>query len=329
MNSGCFRCDSPAAKDGGSLPAECREHIRRLAADAGAVACGFATAEAVDAEAAGRYDSWLAQGNHAGMAYMENHADLRRDPRSLLEGARTVMVMAFPYAQPLRHPLVADYALGDDYHDVLRAAASAVADEMCRLHGGQTRVCVDTAPLRERYWAVRAGLGFIGLNNQLIVPGYGSKLFLAEILWTVALPPDAPSTATCLRCGACLRACPGGALRPDGSALDARRCLSYLTIEHRGDFPDPAFPDLHGRRIYGCDICQDVCPHNSPEALAAAAGATLPQFGLRPDIAALRSAADIAALSPESFAKVFRRSAVKRAKLAGLLRNAAAALKKP
>ena len=191
-------------------------------------------------------------------------------------------------------------------------------------HGGETRVCVDTAPLRERHWAVRAGLGFTGLNNQLIIPGFGSKIFLTEILWTVGVPPDAPCTASCLRCGACLRACPGKALDADGSALDARRCLSYLTIEHRGDFPDGAPRPAAGQRIYGCDICADVCPYNSPEALAAATAATLPEFAMRPAVESLKSTADIAALTPDSFAAIFRGSAVRRARLAGLHRNAGA-----
>jgi len=326
MSSTHCRCSSTAPD--GTLTEAGREEVRHLAGEAGAVACGFAVAAETDADADARYDAWTASGSHAGMTYMERNTALRRDPRTLLDGARTVMVMAFSYAPSHRHPLFSDYALGDDYHDVLRSAAEAVAGEMRARHGGDTRICVDTAPLRERYWAVRAGLGFIGLNNQLIIPGFGSKVFLTEILWTVGVPPDAPCEASCLRCGACVRACPGRALHPDGAALDARRCLSYLTIEHRGDFPDGIVPDLHGRRIYGCDICQDVCPHNDPGTLAAAAAATLPQFAMRPAIDALRTPDDVAALTAETFATTFRGSAVKRAKLAGLLRNAAA-IKKP
>lgn len=317
MNSMPCPC-SPA------LPDSCREELRALAIEAGAVACGFAEADTLPAEATARYDRWIAAGRHASMTYMERHADLRRDPRTLLEGARTVMVMAFSYAARQRHPLFADYALGADYHDALRARADSIAATMRTRHGGETRVCVDTAPLRERHWAVRAGLGFTGLNNQLIIPGFGSKIFLTEILWTVGVTPDAPCTASCLRCGACLRACPGKALDADGSALDARRCLSYLTIEHRGDFPDDAPRPAAGQRIYGCDICADVCPYNSPEALAAATAATLPEFAMRPAVEALKSTADISALTPDSFTAIFRGSAVRRARLAGLHRNAGA-----
>lgn len=175
------------------LTDSCREELRALALEAGAVACGFAEADTLPAEATARYDRWIDAGRHAGMAYMERHADLRRDPRTLLEGARTVMVMAFSYAARQRHPLFADYALGTDYHDALRARADSITAAMRSRHGGETRVCVDTAPLRERHWAVRAGLGFTGLNNQLIIPGFGSKIFLTEILWTVGVPPDAPA----------------------------------------------------------------------------------------------------------------------------------------
>ncbi|MBD5233225.1 MAG: tRNA epoxyqueuosine(34) reductase QueG [Bacteroidales bacterium] len=294
-----------------------KEHVRTLCRQAGAAACGFARVAPVPEDQRALYRQWLRQNRHADMEYMERYTDVRDNPALLLDGARTIISLAFPYTAPgvKRSPLFADYALGDDYHDVLRKRLTPVADALEAIYPG-TRICIDTAPLRERYWATRAGIGYIGLNNQLIVPGIGSAVFLAEILWTAALPPDTPLTSTnCSRCGACLRACPGTALNHDGSALDARRCLSYLTIENRGALTTP----LRGR-IYGCDICRDVCPEAHPTLPVE----ILPEFTPRPTLLTLR-VADITAMTQETFSLTFRRSAIKRAKLAGLLRNAQAA----
>lgn len=161
---------------------------------------------------------------------------------------------------------------------------------------------------------MQAGLGFIGLNNLLIVPGAGSKVFLAEIFWTVGVEPSAPCSRTaCEGCGACVRACPGGALDGYGG-LDARRCLSYLTIEHRGELP--AELDLRHRRIYGCDVCQDACPHNKlPNA------GTIEEFMPSERLMEL-GLDDVATMTPSAFRSLFRSSAVRRARLEGLRRNA-------
>lgn len=301
-----------------SAPCQCSPDDRRRIIDAaraaGACAVGFTNVEPLPHDEVARLDRWLALGRHASMTYMERYGDLRADPALLLDDARSMLCVAFSYARSARSPLFADYACGDDYHEVLRSALAPVAELMQTLvPGTHTRICIDSAPLRERYWATRAGLGFIGLNNQLIVPGIGSRVFLAEILWTAATTPDTPlPTTTCTRCGACLRACPGGALDGCG-ALDSRRCLSYLTIEHRGDLPDGL--TLAGR-IFGCDICQDVCPHNAVEPPA-----LLPAFATRPDLLAL-TRDDIIDMTPETFARLFRHSPIKRAKLPSLRRNA-------
>lgn len=288
--------------------------VIQCALDAGAVAAAFAPCVTVDDEHVTLYHSWLGRGAHAGMEYMERYGDIRRDPAMLLDGARSILCCAFPYAQSRdnRSDLFADYAVGDDYHEVLRRRLTPVAEKMQSLApGSQTRICVDTAPLRERYWAWRAGLGFIGLNNQLIVPGIGSKVFLAEILWTTPADYGTPLPGDCGRCGACVKACPGQAL--DGKwSIDCSRCLSYLTIEHRGELP--AWVALPGR-IYGCDICQDVCPHNRHAADA------LPEFRPRPSVLALTRKA-ICDMTQAQFSSIFSHSAVKRAKLAGLQRNA-------
>lgn len=284
------------------------------AREAGAVAAAFAPCEPVEDTAVAVYDAWIARGAHAGMDYLERYRDIRNDPRMLLEGAKSILCCAFPYAQPdgRRSPLFSDYAVGDDYHEVLRKRLAPVAVLMEQtVPGSATRICVDTAPIRERYWAARAGIGFIGLNNQLIVPGVGSKVFLAEILWTAETTFGEPLAGDCGACGACVKACPDNALDGMGS-IDCRRCISYLTIEHRGDLPDDLRLD---GRIYGCDICQDVCPHNRHAAPA------LPEFVCRDSIMSL-DRDRIAAMTQAEFSAVFTHSAVKRAKLAGLRRNA-------
>ena len=260
-----------------------------------------------------QFARWIAQGRHAGMAYMEKYPDVRHDPRLLLDGAQSLIVVAFPYftTEPMELPF-ALYARGRDYHEVVRERLTALAAQL----PGESRVCVDTAPLRERYWAARVGLGFIGLNNQLILPGsVGSYAFLGSIITTAVVQPTAPLTQRreCYRCGRCVAACPAHALHADGSGVDATRCLSYLTIEHRGEFPPGT--DLHGK-IYGCDVCQQVCPHNS-----AVIPTDIAEF--HPSEALCRlTLHDIEAMTPEQFSALFRHSAVRRTKLSGLQRNA-------
>lgn len=308
-----------------SSPCQCSgvDAVVAAARAAGACAAAFVRLEALDDADTALYDNWIARGANAGMDYLARYSDIRRDPRLLLDGAQSMLVAAFAYAPTpdRRSRLIADYALGDDYHTVLRERLNPVAALMEGLHeGSATRICIDTAPLRERLWAARAGLGLIGLNNQLIIPGIGSRVFLAEILWTAPIPQHSkfqiPNSKSCISCRRCVDACPGGALDGKGG-IDAGRCLSYLTIEHRGDLPEDL--SLRGRRIYGCDICQDVCPFNKvvpPEPVT--------EFAPRPAVASL-TLDDIAAMDAETFSLTFARSAVKRTKLSGLLRNAAKA----
>lgn len=301
-----------------------REEILRQARESGACAAGFAAVNPLPALENERLAGWIESGRNATMDYMARYADIRSDARLLLEGARTVLSVAFSFRQPegRRHPLISDYALGDDYHDAIRRRLEPVSAAM-EAFEGTTRICVDTAPVRERYWAVKAGIGFIGLSNLLIVPGVGPKVFLAEIFWTADAGVEDAGVApeiSCGECRRCVRACPGKALDGKGG-LDARRCLSYLTIEHRGDFEH--VPGLGGRKIFGCDVCQDACPHGREtcgvDMLA------LPEFRMRPELADLRTPEDVAGLTQERFSAIFRRSAVKRTKLAGLQRNAMAA----
>lgn len=300
--------------------------LRRRLKDAGVFKSGISRVEAVDADTVTGYDRWLSEGMNGEMAYLEKYHDIRSNPALLLPGARSVVSCAFNYWWgPVDSPLRwASYALGDDYHDVVRGRLQSVADAITTETGAECRVCVDTAPILERYWAVRSGVGFIGLNQQLIIPGAGTHFFLGEIITTLDLAPDAPCTLTCGECRRCLRACPGGALRENDKApgnpasevtLDSRRCLSYLTIEYRGEFPEGTRP---GKHIYGCDVCQEVCPHNSKAPLS-----DIEEF--RPRAAILRLDTDaILEMRQEDFSAIFRKSAIKRTKLAGLRRNAQA-----
>ncbi|MDE6144848.1 MAG: DUF1730 domain-containing protein, partial [Muribaculaceae bacterium] len=227
-------------------------------------------------------------------------------------GARSMILVAFPYRTEGELPLpIALYARGRDYHEVVREQLRVLAAQI----PGETRVCVDTAPLRERYWAVRAGLGRIGRNNQLFVPGYGSYCFIGTILTTAELPEHRPfdfgPNDLCGDCECCVRACPGGCILPSGEGIDARKCISYLTIEHRGEFEaGTRLPAL-----YGCDVCQRVCPLNRDVAVS-----PIEEFKPTDRLMEL-TADDVATMTPEEFSAVFRHSAIKRTKLAGLQRN--------
>lgn len=302
--------------------------LDEIMAATGAAVWGVAPARPVDPQAIARRDRWIAQGNHAGMDYLTRYPEQRADPRELLPGARSIIVAAFPYTparrQDPRALQIAWYAYGRDYHDVVRRRLTAVADRLTALHpspeGTQVcRVCVDTAPIMERYWAVQAGLGFIGRNCQLIIPNQGSAFFLGEIVTTIPLTESKPCRLQCPDgCDRCIRACPGTAINTD-STLDARRCLSYLTIEHRGELPPDA--PRPGRRLYGCDTCQTVCPFNRD-----AIPTTIPEFAPRQELLTL-SPDDVASMTQEQFSTLFAGSAIKRAKLAGLKRNLDAILR--
>ena len=252
-----------------SIPYMERSQVKEIVKGVGATAVGIARVAEVDAAARQSYLHWIESGRSAPLGYMDRYHEVRNNPRLLLDGANSIIVAAFSYYYPTpaakSHFTIARYARGADYHDVVRRrlndAVTAIIAETA-LDPLDFRVCVDTAPLRERYWARKAGVGFIGRNNALIVPGEGSYMVLGEILTTMELDADAPCTLTCGNCMACVKSCPAGALDCDEDGycgVDASRCLSCLTIEHRGDFPEEI---KLGGRIAGCDTCQDVCPHN-------------------------------------------------------------------
>lgn len=290
-------------------PSKCKEELRQIAADAGFYAFGVAEAKPVDEEAFISYEQWLADGNAGCMNYLSNHLDIRRDPRLLLDGAKSIIVLAMSYYHPEKAPQFAMYAHGDDYHEVLRSILKPVAEYMAA-HGHTCRICVDSAPMLERYWATAAGIGFTGKNSMLIIPGAGSYFFLCEIVTSMELPPDEQCISSCGDCDRCRRGCPGKAITDAG--FNANRCHSYLSIEYRGEIPE----DVCLHSVYGCDVCQRVCPHNANPPVT-----PLRQFNLRPEIAAL-TVGDIESMTQPEFSAIFRNSAVKRAKLGGLLRNA-------
>ena len=250
-----------------------RAELTRRAADAGFPAVGIAPADLAEAHHADRLAVWLAAGLHGEMEYLARAGIDRARAETVLPGARAVIVFAAPYhpgpelaADPAAGgPTVkiAKYALGEDYHDTLRRRLGPVVDWLDASHPGHAwRICVDSAPLLERAFAEAAGVGFFGKNTLLIVPKLGSFFLLAEIVTTAPLPPDTPVTGTCGTCTRCLDACPTGAF-PMPGILDARKCLSYLTIEKKSPLDDSeraAVADAGW--AFGCDICQDVCPYN-------------------------------------------------------------------
>jgi len=233
--------------------------------DAGFALAGVAAA--TDPPHAGSLQSWLTEGLHGSMGWMEQHTEVRSDPAALLDGARSVICVADRYEPPAEDEAapgrVAAYARGRDYHRVIKRRLHGLADAWRTRHpGAEFRVCVDTAPLLERPVAEAAGLGRIGKNTLLIDPGVGSWMLLGEVVTTLDLrPTPGAGEDPCGTCTQCIDACPTGALSP--WTLDARVCISALTIEHREEIPEPLHPAM-GDWLFGCDVCQTVCPHNAP-----------------------------------------------------------------
>jgi epoxyqueuosine reductase len=322
------------------------DHATQEALRARLHALGFDSVRfaAADPAVAPPLRAWLDAGMHADMQWLERGAAKRLDPGLVLPGLRSVIMLGVSYwSEQLRPPpnpktktqtagtggagaVWARYALHEDYHDTIQPAlvsAGRILEEFCGAAPADYRYYVDTGPVLERSWAARAGLGFTGKNAMLISREHGNWLFLASILTRVPFAPDAPVRLKhterevgllCGRCTRCLDACPTQAFAAPG-VLDARRCVSYQTIENKGVIPRELRPGI-GARIYGCDVCLEVCPWNR----FARDGRRL-LLSARYDLAAL-SLAELLALTPESFATVFRRTPIKRLKLTGLLRNA-------
>lgn len=300
------------------------EKIRLRAGELGFGLVGFAPADPL--EGAEFYARWVAQGYAGQMGYLERNAEKRADPRQLLPGARSVVCVGMQYFQesgPKTDPLtgrVSCYARGEDYHDLISARLGQLL-EFIRGEAGQGvagRAYVDTGPVLERELARRAGLGWWGKNTCLIAKKAGSYFFLGELLLDLELEYDQPAIDHCGTCTRCLEACPTQAF-PEPYVLDARRCISYLSIELKDSIPHPLRAGM-GDWIFGCDVCQEVCPWNRRAAAAAE-----PAFRARPGLEN-PSLPELLALNQEEFAARFRHSPLKRAKRRGLLRNAAVAL---
>lgn len=299
------------------------QEIKAEALRLGFSACGLAPAEAVDETAAASFRQWLADGCQAEMAYMQNYEDKRLDPRLLVEGARTVISVALNYYPERKLPedeyQIAWYAYGKDYHDVMKAKLNALQEFILKslpmeLAPFASRTFCDTAPILERYWAWRAGLGWIGKNTQLLIPHAGSCFFLGEII--INLPSDSydsPLKSRCGSCTRCLNACPTKALEAP-FRLNSERCFSYLTIEHRGPFEQNKGKEM-GEKIYGCDECQKACPWNR-----FATPTQIVEFHPSPTLLGMQKE-DWHRLTEEQYKALFKGSAVKRAKYAGLMRN--------
>lgn len=297
---------------------ELKKDVTQYARSLGFERVGIASAEPLKREEA-FLKQWIAEGRAGDMDYLEREPERRSRPTDLLPGAKSVIALAMCYAAPQPSPeergrqssreaegRIARYANGRDYHKVIGKKLEAFTRYLEALSSGvQYKTFVDTGPLLERAFAQRAGLGFIGKNTMLITKGLGSWVFLANVVTTLDVPPDAPDDRSCGECRLCIDACPTQAITAPFT-LDARRCIAYLTIEQEG----PTDQELRGRTegwIFGCDICQEVCPHN---ARSSAGGATLPL-------------AEILAISDDDkFHARFAGTPLIRAGRRGLLRNA-------
>jgi epoxyqueuosine reductase len=293
------------------------EETRRLGFDLSRVAPASVP---LHAEA---FRQWLADGHHGNMGWLEKNAARRTDPQQVLPEARSVIMLAMNYWQPARAESdggkvgrIARYAWGDDYHEVVEPRLWEL-DTWLQRHGGRQRQYVDTGPVLERDVAAQAGLGWQGKSAMLIHPRLGTYTFLAAILSTLELPADEPMADHCGKCTRCITACPTGAI-VEPRRVDARLCISYLTIENKGAIPEAMRP-LLGDRIYGCDECLEVCPWNRFATTASEARFAAREFVDMP----LR---DFLALDEDGFRALFHKSPIKRIKRRGFLRNVCVAL---
>ena len=301
--------------------------IREEALGLGFAAVGFATVG--PCQTYDRFNTWFNRGYAGGMTYLARHALRRADPRRIMPEARSIVVVAARYpADPTIAPF-SNYCRGRDYHTVLRSRLKRLAQTLAATVSAPLvfRICVDSAPVLEREWAVRAGLGWIGKQGSLVNPDHGCALFLGELLVNLELAPSLPVPSKCGNCRRCVDECPTGAIRPDG-LVDARRCIAYLTIEHKGAIPEDLRPFL-GSSLFGCDRCTAVCPFNS-----AGDTAILPEFsclgrsasGGNPVGPPLPTAEQCLALNAADFQQRFRGTVVYRSGLARLKRNATVAM---
>jgi epoxyqueuosine reductase len=276
---------------------------------------------------ANEFRNWLHDEAHGEMSYMERGGETRCDPHKILPGAKSIVVLALNYFQghQVRRSSrqvgttgrIARYAWGDDYHNLIATKLDKI-DEFLREVGGRQKCYVDTGPVLERDYAAQAGIGWHGKSTMLIDEQLGTWFFLAEVLTTLELPPDEPVPDRCGNCERCIKACPTGAITAP-HRLDARRCISYLTIELKGSIPLNLRP-LIGDRIFGCDDCLDACPWNRFAQVSREAA-----FSARPSTVGI-PLRDYLSLNDDQFRVLFRNSPIKRIKRRGFLRNVCVAL---
>lgn len=302
------------------------ERIKQKALEIGFHKIGIARVEPLTEEGE-RLKDWLGKNYHGEMRWMEREPEKRISPELIFPGAKSMIVVALNYFTPHEHEQtdakgkVSRYAWGDDYHDVvkekLRELLAWIKTENTEADG---KICVDTAPVMDKAWAVRAGLGWLGKHSNLITKDYGSWVFIGEILLNLELEYETETVADhCGTCTACLDACPTGAI-VSPFIVDSQKCLSYATIELRSSDFSPEIKENLSGWLYGCDICQDICPWNRFEKPTGEARFEPREGNVSADLD------EILSLSPEEYARRFRRSAMKRTKLGGLQRNAVALL---
>lgn len=291
-----------------------KEKARQLGFDY----CGIAQADFLEEEAP-RLEKWLSQQMHGQMHYMANHFDKRLDPRKLVEGSRSVVTLLYNYfpendLSRSDNYKISKYAYGQDYHFVIKGKLRMLLDMLRQEIGEiQGRVFVDSAPVMERAWAKRSGVGWVGKNSLLLTKQRGSFFFLAELITDLKLAPDGPVKDYCGTCTRCLDACPTDAI-VEPYVVDGSKCISYYTIELKEEIPTAARGKFENW-VFGCDICQDVCPWNRH-----AQPHHEPAFAPHPELEGMDKR-DWEEMTEEVFGKLFRKSAVKRAKYAGLKRN--------
>ena len=291
--------------------------IKNRAAELGFISCGISKAEFLEDEAP-RLEEWLNNGYHAEMGYMENHFDKRLDPTKLVPGAKSVISLLYNY-YPAEQQIddtykISKYAYGQDYHYVIKAKMRElfhyIEEEIGAIEG---RYFVDSAPVLDKAWAARSGLGWIGKHTLMLSKQKGSFFFVSEIICDLELEYDSPTTDHCGTCTACIDACPTNAIIAD-RVVDANKCISYLTIELGDALPSYMDGQMQDW-IFGCDICQDVCPWNRFSKAHQE-----PLFNPHPDLLSMNKE-DWVSLDEDRFQELFRKSAVKRTKYSGLTRN--------
>lgn len=294
------------------------EQIKEFAYSLGFDACGICRAEEVTGTEQQMFNNWIENSYNADMTYMAANQEKRLNPTLLTDGVKSVISVALNYypeeKQPVSHPQFAYYAYGKDYHDVVKLKLQQLLALIQTIDPTMAgRAFVDTAPILERYWAVKAGLGFIGKNSMLIIPKKGSYFFLGELMVNKELDYDTPLNLSCGNCTRCIEACPTKAIVAP-MVIDANKCISYQTIENKGSIASEIVPKM-SNRFYGCDICQQICPWNRY-----ARSHSTEEF--KPSSAFMDlSFEKLDNLTVEEYQRIFKGSAVKRAKFSGLKRN--------